>query len=1233
MENACQILFDTLTASPSTALTTLSVANSSRSNPFCVSEAIDLLPDKRQPELVGLVAAALAPPVAYFCNENPLVNREHEAALNLGTEIIRRLVLSRKNPPFTSLRQIIYDLHDVLLRLPSIPAQRTIADTCEWLWNCGDPQRERVIPQTLIFLLLKSFGDETLVVCDEKGAEELRRGTTKAIQRVFAIRHAFNVIAFGAHDSSAGSMTNLLLRCVTTSAYVKHPDGQKFIAFLLSIEDIRDNVLDTIVRQLASVRSSMASLYGHIILKAWKTNRADWLVDSLIHVAEKAIRAAHDPFGSNLRTVLSSFHLNKRLNGVDQLLHRIYSPTLFGNLMVANVRVRSNAVTILTEAFPIHDPGATREDIDNMVTSQCTKMLELLVDPAPSVRRATVEGVCRTLGMYWELVPSLSAKKMIDVITTKLAFDASSAIVRFACFEGLAFLMENHLAYPVLFVAMRELRPCINDASEKVRLGVVSLLLKVKEKRLPQLLYFDIIPIDDLVNRMSFERPAVAAKIMQLIVDSYFPLEKSGKAKQKMENVQIKPCLSLIYSSKSAASYFYRHLNLYVPPGPICNFAHRLYRLAHQQVLTRPRGSNTENEDPNVDLSRSNGPGSAEGESEQSKSECKEKLPPIVADLLASVRPSLQKAKNRALKDYVDRNFSSDSLLTDLSETDNPIRCRHAFWRIASCITPSCINPVIVYWREEMDNVVNWAWEVESDVEAYQELLSTMVLCAFRWDIFPTLLAVVSKWTDCASTGKSTPSIGLRPTKRRKVSKSAAGKGKRKAKGETSKQQKQGNKSSTLSARGRSLSALKALGTALAGEECDNELCREFELVLSTPKTGEGDQPDSQPSRLISCVRKGALDAMDHMFELSYDDLKSCLGEFVIALEAIGKGLEASLTFALFQEWQGILLDIRETMEWLASSDLWIKLSLVDSFFGWSLLGVCLGPIVDAVSLQRFDKRDLILLENISSHACANLKSQNLASVERVAIDLLRLAFHLDEQATYLDHREELETAPYRKETLRTTANSVLANVLELLSEVQTEEGQELGAAYVPSPLQQLVGRGLSFMSDVSDRSDLKKILGLPMVVQFGNEKKKESFLASTVSNAVRILATNVESGGHDKAVSTFRFVWESMRFTQDVSQGDLDEALLAFTEGVANSTIRFFEKRQAEKSPIPKEFFQVVESIFNDVFACRTKDSNNIDEISDVIDLMGTIQRLGDENVTAKPTNIDERDDAEVEG
>lgn len=1229
METAYKFLFATLTESPSTALVTLSAANSSRSNSFSLSEAVDALPDKRHPELVGLVATALAPSVAYFCTENPVVSREHEVALNLGTEIIRRLVVSRKNPPFTSLRQLVYDLHDVLLRLPSIPAQRTIVDTCEWLWNSGDPQRERVIPGTLMFLLLKSFGDETLVVCDESGAAELHRGTAKAIQRVFAIRRAFNTVAFSPNDSSAGSMKNLLLRCVTTPSYVKHADGQKFIAFLLSIEEIRNDVLDTIVHQLASVRSSMASLYGHIILKAWRTNRADWLVDSLVHVAEKAIRAAHDPFGANLRTVLSSFHLNKRLNGVDQLLHRIYSPTLFGNLMVANVRVRCNAITILTEAFPVHDPGATREDIDKMVTSQCTKMLELLVDPAPAVRRATIEGVCRILGMYWEIVPALSAKKMIDVITTKLAFDTSSAIVRFACFEGLTFLMENHLAYPVLSVNMRELRPCINDASEKVRLGVVSLLLKVKEKRLPQLLYFDIVPVNDLVSRMSYERPAVAAKIMQLIVDSYFPLDRNGKTKQKVENMQIKPCLSLLHSSKSAANYFYRHLNLYIPPGPICNFAYRLYRLAHQQFLTRPRGNNTENEDPNVDVSESGGSRNTGTGKEGNSLECKENLSPIVAELLASVRPSLQKEENRALKEYVDQNFGCNSLMLDLSEKENPIRSRHAFWRIASCITPSRINPIIIYWREEMDGVVDWDWELESSIEPYQGLLSSMVLCALRWGVFSTLLAVVSKWTDCASTGKSTPSVGLRPSKRRKVAKSESSKGKRKGKGVASKRQEQGTNSNTLSARGKSLCALNAFGRSLAGEECDDELCREFELVLSRHKgEDEDDQTDSQPGRLISCIRKGSLGAMDHYFESGNDDLKNSLSEFVIALETVGKGLEASLSFALFREHEGVLLDVRETLEWLASPQLWEKLSLIDKFFSWSLLGICLGPIVDAVSLQRFDRRDLILLETISAQTCENLKSQNLASVERIATDLLRLAFHLDEHATYLEDTEESDVVLLDKARLRTSAATVLANVLGLLSDVQTEEDQELGTAYSPSPLQQLIGRCLSFMSDVPDRSNLKKIIGSAMVVQLAKENNEKSFLASTISNAVRLLATNSERGGYDKAVNTFRFVWESMLLAQDVARNDLEKALFAFFEGVANSTIHFFEKRPTEKTLAPKEFFQEVESIFSNEFLSGAKD--NTDELSTIKRLMKSIQRLGNENISA--TEVDEQAEVEVE-
>lgn len=1108
-------------------------------------------------------------------------------------------------------------------------------------------------------MLLKSFGDETLVVCDQHGAEQLRRGTAKAIQRIFAIRRAFTTIAFAPSESGGKTITNLLLRCVTTPAYVKHVDGRKFIAFLLSIEDIRHDVLDTIVHHLATVRSSMASLYGNIILHAWRTNRADWLADRLVHVAEKAIRAAYDPFASNLRTVLSSFHLNKRLNGIDQLLHRIYTPTLFGNLMVANMRVRSNAITILTEAFPIHDPGATREDIDNAVTSQCTKMLQLLVDPAPSVRRAAIEGVCRALGMYWELVPSLPAKKMIDLIVTKLAFDASSAIVRFACFEGLTFLMENHLAYPVLSVVMRELRPLINDASEKVRLGVVSLLLKVKEKRLPQLRYFDIVPVNTLITRISFERPAVAAKIMKLIVDSYFPVDDSKRTKRELEKIQIKACLSILQTSEDAARYFYRHLNLYIPPGPICEFAMRLSALAielpsstkqrkiqgrsgrsepniakHRRVRARTGGDNVENEDPNSDESK-RGIGKNADTDEEQDSVCKENLFTIVADLFASIEPSLQKEGNRELRNYVDDIFSGSSLKPFLSQESNSVRACGACWRIASCINPSRIKPIVVYWREELDGAVDWPWENEDEECLYHELLSSMILCALRWNMSSTLLAVVSKWAECASNKNLAPNVGLQSAKRVKRSKALTTKNKHAKKGRTADRGIQTNDENPLDARGRCLCALRAIATVLADEGYDGELCREYEWTISNHRgSNDGDQPESCPSRLTTCIRKGSIGAMNYFFESAERDSKSCVAGFVIALETFNKALKASLSSDLSREPQKTqeppvpLIGIREALEWLASSDLWDNLSRIDKFFGCSLLGVCLGPIVDTMSLQRFEERDLILLEKLCTLACENLKSEDISPIERVAVEFLRLAIHLNEHATYLDDTEGSASTSPNEEMLRSLPITVVSNTFKLLTDTRTEEGQEVGSTQDPSTLQHLISRSLSVVSYDVDSCGVQKIFGPTMISQFGNDNADESFLASTVCNALAILSMASESDGLDKAMSMFKFLWESLLAVQGVSQSDLNEALLVLTKGVANSATQFHSQRGSAPST-SKEFFAAVEVMFDSAF--DVEDGNTNDEIASVKGMLSALQRL-EENVMAHQTNIDLQPDVDVQ-
>ena len=66
------------------------------------------------------------------------------------------------------------------------------------------------------------------------------------------------------------------------------------------------------------------------------------------------------------------------------------------------------------------------------------------------VRVVAVEGVCRVLGVYWDMVPAGATKKFTMRLIKDLCFDASSSPVRAAVFRGLTYVLDNHLSHALL---------------------------------------------------------------------------------------------------------------------------------------------------------------------------------------------------------------------------------------------------------------------------------------------------------------------------------------------------------------------------------------------------------------------------------------------------------------------------------------------------------------------------------------------------------------------------------------------------------------------------------------------------------------------------------------------------------------------------------------------------------------------------------------------------------------
>ena len=60
---------------------------------------------------------------------------------------------------------------------------------------------------------------------------------------------------------------------------------------------------------------------------------------------------------------------------------------------------------------------------------------DLLADPAPVIRTMGVTGICRVLGIYWELIPSATLQTLLKRLIKDMSCDMSSSAVRASVFH------------------------------------------------------------------------------------------------------------------------------------------------------------------------------------------------------------------------------------------------------------------------------------------------------------------------------------------------------------------------------------------------------------------------------------------------------------------------------------------------------------------------------------------------------------------------------------------------------------------------------------------------------------------------------------------------------------------------------------------------------------------------------------------------------------------------------
>lgn len=429
-------------------------------------------------------------------------------------------------------------LHELLLHMPDSAdrLRNSVSSLFEEWWRLGLEGRFDLVTNTLIYLLQRSLST---------------KGSASSVKRVWALHSALELVDMTNESSSL--FFDLLQQTVVNNNYLGTEEGRRFLGFILTLDGALTDCLHKCIKNhIPTAPSSWLERFGEVYFRAWSMGsnlteklENDCLQDLMNHAvhAQKSLAPA-------LRQVLTYFHQQKKKSGVDAMLLNLYEPFLWRSLKVANPDVRGNATWVLVDAFPLLDPDFNTEEKDTLLQKQFDLLLMLLEDPVPGVRSQAVLGVFRIMSLFWELMPSVTIKNIVTKVIQDLAFDSSSADVRESVVKGLITLVDNHLCHLMLKPILPQLQNHIHDTSEKVRVAMVNLLLKVKGIR--AIKFWEVVPVEHLLARLEVDTAPVVRRLMTLLFPSFLPLDKS-------EQEQIPRCVALIQTNPGAARVFFRN--------------------------------------------------------------------------------------------------------------------------------------------------------------------------------------------------------------------------------------------------------------------------------------------------------------------------------------------------------------------------------------------------------------------------------------------------------------------------------------------------------------------------------------------------------------------------------------------------------------------------------------------------------------------------------------------------
>ncbi|KAI4315064.1 hypothetical protein L6164_027911 [Bauhinia variegata] len=434
----------------------------------------------------------------------------------------------------TDLLPGVQVLHDNLIKFDEdSDLSSAIGFLCEQCWKDNFPGRELLISQFIPFLLSRSLTLKKKV----------------DVHRVCMLREAFAMFDF--EDESIVDLKFLLLRCIISPLYFKTEDGRRFLSFVFGLNDnlIRE-LLAMIRAQIPFGRKSTLEAYSDILFRSWKAaerGSRDVIENRFLqNLIEGAIHASSSTFASYIRKVLGGFISQRAFDGVEKMLFRLAEPLLFRSLQVANSNVRQNALHLLLDMFPLEDPGAPKMERDALLDEQFLLLERLLTDNCPEVRTIAVEGCCRILRLFWQIISAHAKARVIKKIFDEVSHDVCSE-VRLCVLNGIIYLIGNSESHRILKLLLPKLQHLMLDNALTVRVAAADLLLQLKDMKDFQ--FNKVVELDILLSVLANDLPPVAQKITEVLLPSYFP------SKVSIEEACSR-CVTLIRRSPTAGARF-----------------------------------------------------------------------------------------------------------------------------------------------------------------------------------------------------------------------------------------------------------------------------------------------------------------------------------------------------------------------------------------------------------------------------------------------------------------------------------------------------------------------------------------------------------------------------------------------------------------------------------------------------------------------------------------------------